>query len=336
MAGREQTSLFAGIENAARYRYTYAMKEQVGLERLTGIIAFARAGSLGSYTAAARALAVSPSAVSKSVQRLEQQLGLKLFSRTTRSLTLTAEGRDLHERALRLLREAEEIEQAAAAARAEPTGTMKVTAPLPIGVHLLAPALPLFRSRFPKVAIDLRLGDHYADLIEEGIDVAIRVGDLADSRLISRQLAPHRVCAFASPDYLARRGTPRHPDELVQHDCVNFRYQSSGQSLRWPFRVGERTLEVMPDAGVTVDVSDAVAAVLAAGGGIGISPTFLAATYVRRGLLVPVLRDHAVERSNITALWPESRRGNPAVKAFVAYLAEIFPSPAPWDEFLGT
>lgn len=116
---------------------------------------------------------------------------------------------------------------------------------------------------------------------------------------------------------------------------TNFRYQSSGQSLRWTFRVGERTLEVMPDAGIIVDVSDAVAAVLAAGGGIGISPTFLAATYVRRGLLVPVLRDHAVERSNITALWPESRRGNPTVKAFVAYLAEIFPSPAPWDESLG-
>jgi DNA-binding transcriptional LysR family regulator len=251
------------------------MVEHISFERLTGLIAFARSASLGSYTAAARALSVSPSAVSKSVQRLEQQLGLSLFTRTTRSLTLTPEGRDLHERALRLLQQAEEIEQAAMAARAEPAGILKVTAPLPIGVHLLAPALPRFRERHPKLAIDLRLGDRVADIIDEGIDVAIRVGDLADSRLISRRLAPHRLCAFASPDYLARRGVPQHPDELVDHECVNFRYQSSGLALRWPFRIGERVVEITPSPGITVDVSDAVAAVLAAGGGIGISPTYI-------------------------------------------------------------
>ncbi|WP_207460425.1 LysR family transcriptional regulator [Azospirillum sp. SYSU D00513] len=307
------------------------MTAQIGLDRLTGLIAFARAASLGSYTAAARSLGVSPSAVSKSVQRLEQHLGLRLFSRTTRSLTLTPEGRDLHERALRLLREAEEIEQAAFAARAEPAGTLKVTAPLPIGVHLLAPMLPRFRERYPKLAVDLRLSDRFVDLIEEGVDVAIRVGDLADSRLISRQLAPQRLCAFASPAYLARRGTPRHPEDLVGHDCVNFRYQSSGQSLRWPFRVGERVLEIVPDAGIVLDVSDAVAVVLAAGGGIGISASYIAAPYVQRGELVPVLAEFALDRAPITALWPESRRGNPNVKAFLAFLGEIFPSPAPWD-----
>jgi DNA-binding transcriptional LysR family regulator len=305
--------------------------EQLGLDRLTGLIAFARAASLGSYTAAARSLSVSPSAVSKSIQRLEQHFGLKLFSRTTRSLTLTPEGRDLHQRTLRLLREVEEIEQAAVAARAEPAGTLRVTAPLPIGVYVLAPALPRFRAQYPKLSVDLRLGDRFVDLVEESIDVAIRVGDLADSRLISRRLAPHRLCAFASPDYLTRRGTPRHPDELAGHDCVNFRYQSSGQALRWPFRVGGRELEIMSAAGIIVDVSDAVAAVLAAGGGIGISPTYVAASYVRRGELVPVLTEFAVERTTVTALWPENRRGSPNVRAFLTFLSEIFPSPAPWD-----
>lgn len=307
---------------------------QISLDRLTGIAAFARAASLGSYTAAARSLGVSPSAISKSVQRLEQHLGLKLFHRTTRSLTLTPEGRDLNERALRLLHVAEEIEQAAVAARSEPAGTLKVTAPLPIGVHILAPALPRFRERYPKLSVDMRLGDRFLDLIEEGIDVAIRVGDLADTRLISRQLAPHRVCAFASPAYLARRGTPVHPDELARHDCVNFRFQSSGQALRWPFRIGGRDMEIMPASGIITDVSDAVAAVLAAGGGIGISPTFVAAPHVARGALVPVLREFAVDRSAITALWPESRRGSPNVKAFMAFLGEIFPSPTPWDSLI--
>jgi DNA-binding transcriptional LysR family regulator len=308
----------------------------ISLERLTGLIAFARAASLGSYTAAARALSVSPSAVSKSVQRLEQQLGVSLFTRTTRSLTLTPEGRDLHERALRLLQEAEAIEQAAAAARSEPAGLLKVTAPLPIGVHVIGPALPRFRERYPRLSIDLRLGDHFIDLIEEGIDVAIRVGDLSDSRLIARRLAPHGLCAFASPTYLARHGAPNHPDDLREHDCVNFRFQSSGQAFRWSFVVGDRTREIMPDAGIVADVSDAVLAIVAAGGGIGISPTFAAAPYVRRRELVPVLQEFIFPRSNITALWPESRRANPNVKAFVNYLSEIFPSPTPWDALISS
>ena len=322
------------LDNQGRLRFNHAVMEQIGLDRLTGIIAFARSASLGSYTAAARSLGISPSAVSKSVQRLEARLGLSLFTRTTRSLTLTPEGRDLHERALRLLREAEEIEQAAVAARSEPAGTLKVTAPFPVGVHLLAPALPRFRERYPKLSVDLRLGDRFADLIEEGIDVAIRVGELSDSRLVSRRLAPHRLCAFAAPDYLERRGTPVHPDDLIHHDCVNFRFQSTGQALRWPFRIGGRTVELTPDAGIVTDFSDAVAAILVAGGGIGISPTYIAAPYVKRGLLVPVLQEFAVERSVITALWPESRRGNPNVKAFLAFLAEVFPSRPPWDEWL--
>ena len=308
--------------------------EHNSLERLTGIIAFARAASLGSYTAAARVLGVSPSAVSKSVQRLEQHLGVRLFNRTTRSLSLTPEGRDLHERAMRLLREAEAIEQAAAAARSEPAGTLRITAPLPLGVHVLAPALPRFRERYPRLAIDLRLGDHFVDLIDEGIDVAIRVGDLSDSRLISRRLAPHRVCAFASPGYLAKRGVPRHPDDLVQHDCVNFRFQSSGQALRWPFTVGGRMLEITPNAGIVTDVSDAVAAIVAAGGGIGISPIYVAAPYVECGALVPILREFAVQRSTINALMQESRRGSPNVKAFLAFLGDVFQTARKWEELI--
>jgi DNA-binding transcriptional LysR family regulator len=298
---------------------------QIGLDSLTGLMAFARTASLGSYTAAARTLSVSPSAVSKSVQRLEQQLGLSLFTRTTRSLTLTPEGRDLHERALRLLRAAEDIEQAALAARAEPSGTVTVTAPLPIGLHLLCPALPRFRERYPKLAVDLRLSDRIADIIEEGIDVAVRVGELADSRLLSRRLAPNRLCAYASPAYLERRGAPAHPDELVDHDCVNLRFQSSGQSLHWQFRIDGRVVEITPDPAVMVDASDGVVAILAAGGGIGVSSTYIAAPYVARGELVPILTDFAVERSSITALWPESRRSSPNVKAFLAFLTEVFP-----------
>ncbi|KQU79588.1 LysR family transcriptional regulator [Mesorhizobium sp. Root695] len=300
------------------------MKEHIALDRLTGLVAFARAGSIGSYTAAARSLSISPSAVSKSVQRLEQHLGISLFTRTTRSLTLTPEGRELHERALRLLRDVEEIEQVAMTARSEPSGTLRIAAPLPIGLHVIAPALPAFRKLYPKVTVDLRLNDQIVDIIEQGIDIAVRIGDLADSRLLSRRLAPHRLCAFASPAYLAARGTPMHPDELEGHDTVNLRYQSTGQALHWPFRIGDRMIEIVPPSGIVVDMSDALVATLAAGGGIGISATFIAAPYVARGELVPVLSEFAVKRHNITALWPESRRTNPAVRAFLTRLHEVF------------
>ena len=298
------------------------MKEQVALDRLTGLIAFARAGSLGSFTAAARSLGISPSAVSKSVQRLEQQLGVSLFTRTTRSLTLTPEGRELHERAVRLLRDAEEIEQVAKAVRAEPTGTLRIAVSLPIGLHLVAPALPAFRKLHPKVSIDLRIDDRLVDIVEQGIDIAVRIGELADSRLLSRRLSPLRLCAYAAPAYLAARGTPTHPDELAAHDTVNLRYQSSGQAFRWPFRIGEREIEIVPTSSIIVDASEAVMATLVAGGGIGISATFVAAPYVARGELAIVLGDFAVERDNITALWPSSRRTNPAVRAFLEHLRE--------------
>jgi DNA-binding transcriptional LysR family regulator len=296
------------------------MKEQMGLERLTGLIAFARAGSLGSYTAAARSLSVSPSAISRSIQRLEQQLGISLFTRTTRSLALTNEGRDLHERALRLLRDAEEIEQVAKAARAEPAGTLRIAASLPIGLHVIAPLLPTFRNQHPKVTIDLRLSDQKVDLIEEGIDLAVRIGDLPDSRLLSRSLLPHRLCCYASPTYLSGQSGPKHPDELAAHETVNLRYQSTGQLFRWPFRIGDRKIEIVPSSGIVVDASEAVIAALVAGAGIGMATNFMAAAWVKRGELVPILSDFSVERHDITAVWPESRRSSPAVRAFLSAL----------------
>lgn len=300
------------------------MKEQIAFERLTGLIAFARAGSLGSFTAAARVLAISPSAVSKSVQRLEQRLGIMLFTRTTRSLVLTTEGRELHERALKLLQDAEAIEQAAIAARSEPAGTLRVAASLPIGIHVIASALPDFRRQHPKVSIDLRLSDQLVDLVEEGVDVAIRIGQLPDSSLLAKKLSPLRLCAYASPAYIRARGMPAHPHDLESHDTVNLRYQSSGQLFRWPFQIGGKTIEILPSAQIVVDASDAVMATVAAGGGIGMAATFLAAPYVMRGELIPVLSAYAADRHNITAIWPESRRTNPAVRAFIQHLQATF------------
>lgn len=298
------------------------MKEQIGLERLTGLIAFARAGSLGSYTAAARSLSVSPSAISKSIQRLERHFGVSLFTRTTRSLSFTAEGRDLHGRVLELLRQAEEIEQVVKSARSEPAGTLRIATSLPLGLHLIAPAITDFRRHYPKVTIDLRLSDHIVGMVEESIDLAVRIGDLADSSLLSRRLSPYRLSCYASPDYLARYGAPEHPDELVGHETINLRYQSTGQMFRWPFRIGEKEIEIVPSSPVIVDSSEAVIAAMTAGAGIGMAASFMAAPRVRRKELVPILPDFGVERHNIVALWPQSRSTNPAVRAFIDMLIE--------------
>lgn len=314
------------FDNPVGIRFSYSMKEQISPERLAGLIAFARAASLGSYTAAAKVLSLSPSAISKSIRRLEQQLGIALFTRTTRSLILTPEGRELHQRAMRLLHEAEEIEQAAIAARAEPSGVLKVAVPVPIGVHLLAPALPMFRDRYPKLSIDLYLVDRVIDIVAEGVDVAIRIGDLADSRLISRRLPPQRLCAYASPGYLARRGTPRTLDDLNDHDCVNFRFQSTGQIAPWSFRIDGRAMEIIPKANIVVDVVDALTAVAAAGGGVCVAGTYFAAPYVARGALVPILAEFAIDHFPVAALWPESRRNNPNVRAFLTFLDQVLPA----------
>ncbi|WP_343463070.1 LysR substrate-binding domain-containing protein [Pantoea sp.] len=296
------------------------MKEQIGFERLTGLIAFARAGSLGSYTAAARSLSISPSAVSKSIQRLEQALGVTLFTRTTRSLVLTAEGRALHERALKLLRDADEITQLAKRARAEPAGTLRIAASLPIGIHLIAPVIPQFCEMYPKVAIDLRLNDRVINIVDEQIDIAIRLGDQADSTLLSRRLPAYKMGCYASPDYLAKHPAPQHPHDLMAHKTVNLRYQNTGQTFRWPFRIGEQEIEIVPSSTVIVDASDAVIAAIACGAGIGMAASFMADSGVRDNRLVPLLTDFTVKRHNVWALWHESRRANPAVRVFLDYL----------------
>ncbi|KGD84840.1 LysR family transcriptional regulator [Pantoea stewartii subsp. indologenes] len=300
------------------------MKELIGFERLTGLIAFARAGALGSYTAAARSLSVSPSAISKSIQRLEAHLGITLFTRTTRSLVLTAEGRELHERALRLLQDADEIAQIAKRARAEPAGTLRIATSYPIGLHIIAPALPQFCALYPKVNIDLRLNDRVISIVDESIDIAVRLGDLDDSNLLSRRLSPYRLGCYASPEYLANCSAPEHPNDLMSHKVINLRYQHTGQLFRWPFLIGERETEILSSSDVVVDSSEAVLILTAAGSGIGMMASFMADSWVKNKRLVPILSDFTVERHNITALWHESRRSNPAVRALLDHLIEHF------------
>ncbi len=166
--------------------------------------------------------------------------------------------------------------------------------------------------------------DQLLDLVRDGIDVAVRVGHSADSQLMSRRLGPHRVCCFAAPSYLKKRGAPKTPEALREHDCVAVRFQSTGQVLKWPFQAGRRVTEFTPDAWATVDSTEANVALLVGGGGISMLPVYVAAPFVRRKELAPVLSKFAVERFSFTAIWPASRRANPNVKAFLRFLEEVF------------
>ena len=228
------------------------------------------------------------------------------------------------ERVRKLISDVRDIEQLAVTAQDGPAGILKIAAPLPIGTHIIGPALPLFCKRYPGLRIDMRLADRFADITGEGIDVAIRVGRLADSGLLSRYLGPNQLCTYASPDYLAENPAPSHPDELSEHRTVNFRYQSSGYPLKWPFQSGQHRWEIVPKAAIVVDTSDALLAILIGGGGIGMLATYIAAAAVRRGELIPLLSTFGCSNTDISAVWPESRRGHPGVKAFVNYLQEIF------------
>ncbi|PZR12017.1 MAG: LysR family transcriptional regulator [Archangium gephyra] len=216
------------------------------------------------------------------------------------------------------------LQQAAQLARTEPAGALTITAAPAIGTHLLGPALPRFHRRHPGVRVNLRMTDQLLDLVDEGIDVAIRVGHSANSELRSRRFGPHRVGCFASPAYLAKRGTPKTPDDLQHHDCVAVRFQSTGLVLRWPFQVGRRVVELEPKVWATVDSTEANAALLAGGGGISVLPMYVARAFVKRKELTPVLENYAVDRHAFTAIWPATRSANPNVKAFLTFLDDVF------------
>lgn len=302
-----------------------------GVDDTAGFLAFARAAAASSYTVAARTMGQSPSAVSKAISRLEAKLGVRLFNRTTRSLTLTPEGEALFERCQKLLKDLEDIEATVASARGEPAGRLRLSLPLALGRLVIAPALARFRADYPKIELELQLTDHLSDPVQDQIDAAIRIGKLADTRLVARRLAPHHVAICAAPDYLARRGRPQKPEDLFAHDCVAFRFSSSGRLFRWPFQVDGKRIQLSPPPTVVADDGEALAALARAGAGVTAVASYIAAPLVQQGCLVPLLTEYTVEETSISVVYPESRRLNPAVRAFVNFTVDLIAPRPSWD-----
>jgi DNA-binding transcriptional LysR family regulator len=274
------------------------------------LVAFAEAAKRGSFARAARELHLSPSAVAKSVQRLEQHLKLRLFQRTTRRVTLTQEGAALYERSRRVLDELAELELSAAGAAAAASGVLRVDAPVVYGRQVLVPLAASLAQRHPGLGLDIRLSDRFADVIGEGLDAAIRVGRIADSRLVALQIGEQQLRVYASPAYLASRKAPRTLQELKRHDCVVFRNPTSGRERPWEFRHQGRPVSMQPKARYIVDDGEGLVAAAVAGLGLVQVPDYLSQQAVREGRLKETLAELRPEPLPISLVYA-SRRNVP-------------------------
>lgn len=290
------------------------------MDRLTGLMAFVRTADLGSFVAAGRVLGLSPSAVGKAVTRLEGQLGVRLFQRSTRSLRLTEEGRAFHERCRHILDDLDDAQETLLRTRETPRGRVKVSAPI-VAYHLLLPVLADFLSLYPEINLDLDFTDRIVDLIDEGVDVAIRSGQLPDSRIMVRALRPFQMLLCASPYYLAKRGMPACPRDLSAHAGIGFRFPNSGKIQDWPliFPAGEPEVKVRHI--LTCNNMEALHGAVLRGLGIGCMPDFLAAASLRTGALLPLLVDHLDAPGQFNLIWPSSRHLSPKVRVFVDFIS---------------
>jgi DNA-binding transcriptional LysR family regulator len=293
------------------------------MDRFSALRAFAQVVESGSFSRAADRLGLSTTAVSRQVAELEAHLQTRLLNRTTRRLSLTESGQAFYGRAVQLLHDLEEAEQEASKATITPRGTIRLTTSLNFGTRQVAPAIAAFVARHPGVRFDVQLSDRIVDLVEEGFDLAIRIGGGGSDNLVARKLGETRLVACASPEYLARHGTPATPQDLAPHDCFTYEYASPrGQ---WRFRGrdgGEETVRV--SGPVHSNSGDLNAALAARGAGVAFEPDFIVSDELRAGRLVALLPDYAAAPAPIYAVYPTRKHLSAKVRLFVDYLAERF------------
>lgn len=292
------------------------------MDSLSHIVAFVRSAESLSFAGAARTLGVSASAVGKSIARLEKTMGVRLFQRSTRKVRLTAEGALFFERCRHILQALQDAEAEMSHAAQAPRGRLRVSLPA-IGYRFLLPHLKAFRRQHPDITLDLDFNDQLVDLIETGIDVAIRSGTLPDSRLTARRLGPFRSLLCASPDYLRERGVPQVVDDLEHHDCIRYRFVTTGKLMDWNIR-SENPLRLR-DTLVCNNMEAVMAAVLD-GHGLAYMPDFLVKPAIHEGRLQAVLEAHVADHGQFWAIWPAARTLLPRVRVFVDFMApRLFP-----------
>jgi DNA-binding transcriptional LysR family regulator len=287
--------------------------------RIGDIGIFLAAAKGGSFAEAAKALRLTPSAVSRSIARLEGRLGVVLLRRTTRSLALTTEGEIYRDRMSALLAEMEDVEGSLGRTQQGPHGLLRVNCSVPLGNQYLLPILPRFTERCPAVIVDLSLSDSVVDLVEARADIALRIGPLRDTRLTAKKLGSSRMVLVASPDYLAVHGTPQTPDALDDHHCLQFSFRRSIDS--WPFRMAGRIVHRPVDAAFLGNSGEVVRMMAVAGGGIARLGHFHVAADLADGRLVPILEPfNPGDSEDIHAVYSARDRRVPRVRAFLDFL----------------
>lgn len=284
--------------------------------------AFARVVETGSFSAVARELGTSQPTVSRQVAELEERLGALLLRRTTRSLTVTDDGHVFYERARAVLDAAAEAEGAVGRRRAAPVGTLRLACPVVFGRLHIVPRLPRFQARYPAVRVDLSMNDGFTDLVEEGVDLAIRVGTVADPGLVARRIGTTRRVTLAAAGYLAGRTPPTRPDDLADHDCVVYTRLATGD--RWEFSGPDGPIAVRVGGPFSVNNSEGVREGVIAGLGIGVLPTWhFPGGFAPLGL-VELLRAFEPKPLPIAAVYPSRRLLSPRVRAMIDFLAHEF------------
>ena len=299
------------------------------MDRLVAMRAFVTVVEEGGFTAAAAKLRTSKSAVSTLVRELETELGAALLNRTTRRMSLTEAGQRFKARAEQILADVEEAEREATALTHRPRGLLRVSTGVSFGTRHLGCAVAGFAKLYPEVTIDLNLTDRYVDLVDEGIDVAIRIGRLADSTLIARRLSYSRRVVCAAPAYLEKYGQPERPEELRQHNCLSYSLLASGNN--WRFIRDGAQIEVAVTGSLSSNNGDLLREAAVEGLGLYYAPTFIVHEDLRAGRLAPLLRAYALPPLDIHALFPESRFVSAKVRTFVDHLVRYFTDPPPWE-----
>ena len=290
------------------------------MDSYSGMTIFVQVAELRSFAAAGQRLGISASAVSKGVARLEQKLGVRLFQRSTRSVSLTAEGTLFLERCRRILAEIAAVENELASTTATPQGRLRVSLPLVSG--LMWPVLSAFASHYPQIELDLDFSDRLVDVVDEGFDAVVRTGELSDSRLMSKRLGISRFVCVGAPHYFEQHGIPERPEEIARHACLLHRIPSTGLLEKWRLRRGDEDADLCPAASMMSNHLETLRHMAIQGHGIAYLPDFAIRTALDRGELVTVLDKWAGASSTFWILWPSNRQLLPRVRAFVDFMTE--------------
>lgn len=290
------------------------------MDRLEAMQLFARVAEAGSFAAVAQQLGIARSVVTRKIAALEAHLGAKLIARSTRRLTLTSAGTAYLERCRVILNLVDVAEADVAHERATPRGRIRASLPLSFGLRRLTPLLLEFSQRYPEVSLEMEYADRLVNLAEEGFDLSIRITSRLEPGDIVRKLGTCRLMTVASPDYLARHGRPRHPDELAQQECLGYSLHPSAQS--WPFMVNGRLHQVSVRSRITANNGDALMAATLRGLGISIQPDFIASAHVTSGAAEAILTEYAPPELGIYAVLPSNRHVPYRVRALIDYLSE--------------